>query len=78
VGFIRSDGTQKPSYQALRDLIKGEWWLKETTVRSDDAGRIPVRGFLGEYDIAVGSARGTLRLDAGGWTAAEVTLEPAS
>ena len=76
VGFVRPDGTPKPSYEAMRDLVKGEWWLKETTVRSDHAGRLPVRGFLGDYDVAVGSACGTLRLDAPGRVTAEVTLEP--
>jgi endo-1,4-beta-xylanase len=77
VGLVRADGTPKPSHEALRGLIKGEWWLKDTTVRSDDVGRIPVRGFLGEYDVAVGSACGTLLLDAAGSGASDVTLQPA-
>ena len=43
---------------------------------SDEAGRIPVRGFLGDYDVSVSSACGTLRLDAPGRVTTVVTLEP--
>lgn len=38
VGLVRSDGTKKPSYDALHGLVKDEWWLAETTVRTDGEG----------------------------------------
>jgi endo-1,4-beta-xylanase len=55
-GFVRRDGTPKPSYDALRGLVKGEWWLPPTPMRTDADGRIRVSGFFGDYAV---SARGT-------------------
>ncbi|MEU4425693.1 endo-1,4-beta-xylanase [Actinoplanes sp. NPDC024001] len=50
-GLVRTDGTPKPGYDALRRLVKQEWWLSPTTLRTDDAGRVTVRGFLGDYQL---------------------------
>lgn len=55
-GFVRKDGTPKPAYESLRGLIKGEWWLAPTTLRTDDAGRVVVRGWFGDYE-ATGQGR---------------------
>ena len=52
-GFIRADGTRKPSYDALHDLIKGQWWISETETRTDGAGAFGLCGFAGEYEIDV-------------------------
>jgi endo-1,4-beta-xylanase len=49
VGLVRGDGTPKPSYDALHALIKGEWWLPPTTMRTDADGRLEVTGFFGDY-----------------------------
>lgn len=57
IGLLRADGTPKPSFDALRDLVKGEWWMPPTTTRTDAAGRVAVRGFAGDY--AVRPARAT-------------------
>ena len=56
VGLVRADGTAKPSYDALHSLIKGEWWLPPTTMRTDAEGVIEVTGFFGDY---AASTRGT-------------------
>jgi len=63
VGVLRKDGSRKPSYDALHGLIKGEWWLAPTTVRTDAAGRLRLEGFEGGYRVSAGSATGELRLD---------------
>lgn len=50
-GLLRQDGSRKPSFTALRDLIKGDWWLGDTTLFTDPDGRISVTGFKGDYEI---------------------------
>src|SRR4051812_37733499 len=50
-GLVRPDGTPKPAYDALRRLVKEEWWLAPTTLRTDAAGRVTVRGWAGEYAV---------------------------
>lgn len=71
VGLVRRDGTPKPSYDALRALIRGEWWLAPTGMRTNAAGRIRVRGFLGDYRVSGpgGSATFTLGVRGGAATA---------
>jgi GH35 family endo-1,4-beta-xylanase len=50
-GLVRADGTPKPAYTALEGLIKGEWWLPPTELRTDAEGRLTVRGFFGDYTV---------------------------
>jgi GH35 family endo-1,4-beta-xylanase len=50
-GLLRDDMTPKPAYHRLRQLIKEQWWTRETcTVQSP--GRVDVRGFLGDYRVS--------------------------
>ena len=53
VGLVRADGTRKPSYDALRGLIKGEWWLDPTPMRTDDRGQVTVTGWRGDYEATI-------------------------
>jgi endo-1,4-beta-xylanase len=69
VGLLRSDGSRKPSYDALRGLIKGEWWLAPTTLRTDSQGRLPVAGFRGDYRVSAEQGAADFVLDG-----ADVTL----
>ena len=78
VGLVRRDGTTKPSYDAMRDLIKREWWHGPTTSRTDDDGRVTVRGWYGDYAVrpahgAAGGDGATFVLTRGAATA-QVTL----
>lgn len=72
VGLVRADGSKKPSYDALHSLIKSEWWMSPTTLRTDSAGRLTVRGFRGEYAVAAGASSAAFTL--GEADAATVTL----
>jgi len=51
-GLLRKDGSPKPSFERLRSLIKDEWWLAPTTMRTDENGEITVSGWKGAYQIA--------------------------
>jgi endo-1,4-beta-xylanase len=74
-GFLRADGTPKPSYEALHALVKGEWWLAPTRLVTDATGRLRLRGFLGEYQLSVaGQAPSTFRLDRPGEVRIEVAV----
>ncbi|MFD6755403.1 endo-1,4-beta-xylanase [Micromonospora gifhornensis] len=63
-GLVRADGSRKPAYDALEALIKGEWWLPPTPMRTDADGRITVEGFLGDYTVSAGEHRAHFTLDA--------------
>jgi hypothetical protein len=73
-GFVRLDGTPKPSYEALLGLVKGEWWLGPTEMVSDAAGRIRFNGFLGDYDVSADGQRASFRLDAPGAVGVQAQL----
>ena len=50
-GLVRADGTLKPSYDALRGLIRGEWWHAPRALRPAADGLVRVRGFAGDYRV---------------------------
>lgn len=65
-GVVRADGTRKPAYDALHSLIKGEWWLDPTQLRTDGAGELALTGFAGDYRISAEGRHATIHLDRGG------------
>ena len=50
-GFIREDGTKKPSYEMLKNLVRNEWWT-DTTAATDENGRVKVEAYKGEYKLS--------------------------
>jgi len=64
-GLLREDGSRKPAFDRLRELVKGEWWLPPTNLRTDAEGRVRFGGFLGGYRIEAADGGGV----------AEVTLD---
>jgi len=75
-GFLRADGSPKPAYLRLMELIKGEWWTRKTR-RTDAEGRAIFRGFYGDYTVTLRGENGTrlrrvFRLVPGGPTLIEL------
>ena len=50
-GLVRPDGTPKPGYHVLRDLIRREWWTPPAELRTDADGRVTVTGVKGDYRL---------------------------
>lgn len=65
-GLVRADGTAKPAYASLRGLVKEEWWMAPTTVRTDADGCVRVRGWAGTYAISTPGGSTTFELAADG------------
>lgn len=64
-GFVHRDGTPKPSFDALRSLIRGEWWLETTDLVTDDDGLVSFRGTAGEYEVRIDGKATTIDVAVG-------------
>ena len=64
-GLVRADGTPKPSYDALRRLIREEWRLAPTTMRTDADGRVRVTAFAGGVRVAHAGREAVVAVAAG-------------
>jgi hypothetical protein len=64
----------KPSYEALRDLVKGEWWLNPTSLRTDAEGQVAVSGFTGQYQLGARGGSAAFSLPTPGAVTTQVRL----
>lgn len=51
-GIIRKDGTVKPVYNMLKELIHSEW-STDITDSADSEGKLVLEGFKGEYEFEI-------------------------
>ncbi len=72
-GVLRKDGSPKPSYEMLKDLIHNEWWTV-SDVTTDEAGYVTLTGFKGDYELTDGKACAALSLRESSDTAETVVL----
>jgi GH35 family endo-1,4-beta-xylanase len=54
IGLLRADGSRKLAYDRLRGLVRGEWWLAPTTLRTDAEGTVRIEGWKGDYRVRAG------------------------
>ncbi len=65
-GLVRADGTAKPAYHALRRLLREQWWVPRTALRTDAHGAVALQGLAGDYRVAVDGFSRDLSLAPGG------------
>ena len=61
-GFVRADGSEKPSYFALQKLINGDWETHEQLV-TDGEGFVSFSGFKGGYVLTLDGKKAALDLN---------------
>lgn len=61
-GILHKDGTEKPAFGMLKNLIKNEW---HTTldVTTDENGFATIQGFKGEYEATFGNKKSSFILN---------------
>ena len=60
-GFVRQDGSEKPSWFALQKLIHGAWETHEQ-LTTDGEGYVSFSGFKGGYTVSVDGKKGAFDL----------------
>lgn len=65
-GFVRVDGTPKPSYERLHRLVNEEWGTPPTKAVTDAEGRLRFNGFLGDYRLTWQDRTAEFAIDATG------------
>jgi GH35 family endo-1,4-beta-xylanase len=57
-GLLRRDGTPKPAYYRLMDLIHKQWWTNAPPKPTDGHGASSTRAYFGDYNVTVRDGRG--------------------
>jgi endo-1,4-beta-xylanase len=73
-GLIRKDGSVKPAYVELMNLIKGDWWVHPLKLMTDENGHLPFSGFFGTYELAYGETRRLFSIAKGDTELIEIEL----
>lgn len=73
-GLLRKDHSCKPAYTELLKLVKGEWWLAPTRMTTDANGEFSFSGFLGEYEVSLGSRKTSFNLNEKGKAQLSISL----
>ena len=73
-GFVRADYSPKPSFDAMKSLIRGSWWLQPTEMTTDAEGKLRFNGWLGDYEVTVDGAKADFALEAAGDAAVNVSV----
>lgn len=60
-GIIREDGSLKPVYHTLQNLIHNEW-TTDVTLTTDENGYVTLEGFRGEYEVASDAQKALFKL----------------
>ncbi len=50
-GWLRADGSEKPVYTRMKEIIQGEWMTKDLTLVTDENGEAQLTGYRGDYAI---------------------------
>jgi endo-1,4-beta-xylanase len=58
-GLLKIDGSPKPIYSALSDLIHKEWWTNITGT-TDDTGSFNTAAFYGDYLVSAKNGKGQI------------------
>lgn len=62
-GLVRRDLSPKPAYEALRRMVREEWWA-DATAKTDAQGRVTLCGFCGDYRVTIEAAGRSVEQDA--------------
>lgn len=64
-GIVRADGSRKPAFNALRSLIRDDWWYPGENLVTDEAGLLYIEGFTGDYLLEGTEGASNVRLEQG-------------
>ena len=76
-GLVHADGSPKPAYDALKSLVRDEWWTDTITARTDEHGHLTVSGTAGDYRISHRGRHATVRVGRGARSEAGAYLRAA-
>ncbi|MGO1388948.1 endo-1,4-beta-xylanase [Brachybacterium alimentarium] len=65
-GLVRRDGTPKPSYHALQELVREQWWVHRDEHRADEHGVVRLEGFAGDYRVQLDGQSQEITVPRGG------------